>query len=109
MFVLFLRGCRANFKARAILVLRLRTASLLLGATLKYTKVLSIHTSIIEALYRMHGLTQQLSEKLQNRAIRVITKSSYDTSSRFLLNSLGWDNLSVRRAKQKANFKVRGH
>ena len=58
------------------------------------------------------GLTQQLSEKLQklqNRAIRVITKSSYDTSSRFLLNSLGWDNLSVRRAKQKANFKVRGH
>ena len=41
------------------------------------------------------GLTQQLSEKLQklqNRAIRVITKSSYDTSSRFLLNSLGWDN-----------------
>ena len=53
------------------------------------------------------GLTQQLSEKLQklqNRAIRVITKSSYDTSSRFLLNSLGWDNLSVRRAKQKANL-----
>ena len=53
------------------------------------------------------GLTQQLSEKLQklqNRAIRVITKSSYDTSSRFLLNSLGWDNLSVRKAKQKANL-----
>ena len=55
------------------------------------------------------GLTQQVSEKLQklqNRAIRVITKSSYDTSSRFLLNSLGWDNLSVRRAKQKANVQV---
>ena len=53
------------------------------------------------------GLTQQLSEKLQklqNRAIRVITKSSYDASSRFLLNSLGWDNLSVRRAQQKANL-----
>ena len=53
------------------------------------------------------GLTQELSEKLQklqNRAIRVITKSSYDTSSRVLLNSLGWDNLSVRRAKQKANL-----
>ena len=46
-----------------------------------------------------YGLIQQLSEKLQklqNRAIRVITKSSYDTSSRYLLNSLGWDNLSVR-------------
>ena len=53
------------------------------------------------------GLTQQLSEKLQklqNRAIRAITKSSYDTRSRFLLNSIGWDNLSVRRAKQKANL-----
>ena len=52
-------------------------------------------------------ITQQLSEKLQklqNRAIRVITKSSYDTSSRLLLNSLGWDNLSCRRAKQKANL-----
>ena len=51
-------------------------------------------------------LNRQLSEKLQklqNRAIRVITKSSYDTSSRFLLSSLGWDNLSVRRAKQNAN------
>ena len=31
-------------------------------------------------------------------------QSSFDTSSRFLLNLLGWDNLSVRRAKQKANF-----
>ena len=51
------------------------------------------------------GLTKQLNEKLQklqNRAMRVITKSSYVTSSRFLLNLLGWDNLSVRRAKQKA-------
>ena len=49
----------------------------------------------------------QLSEKLQklqNRAIRVINKSSYDTSSRFLLNSLDWDNLSVRRAKQKTDL-----
>ena len=43
-------------------------------------------------------------KKLQNRAIRDITKSGYDTSSRFLLNSLGWDNLSVRRVKQKANL-----
>ena len=43
-------------------------------------------------------------QKLQNRAIRVITKSSYDTSSRLLLNSLGWDNLSSSRAKQKANL-----
>ena len=46
------------------------------------------------------GVSQQLSEKVQNRAIRVITKSSYDTCSRFLLNSIGADKFSVRRAKQ---------
>ena len=40
----------------------------------------------------------------QQRAIRVITKSNYDASSRFLFNPPGWDNLSVRRAKQKANL-----
>ena len=53
------------------------------------------------------GLSQQLSEKLQklqNRAARVITKSSYNTNSNYLLNSLSWDNLSVRRKKQKANL-----
>ena len=31
----------------------------------------------------------------------VITKSSYDTSSKQLLNLLDWHNLSVRRAKKK--------
>ena len=49
----------------------------------------------------------QLSEKLhklQNGAIRVISKSSYDTSSRFLLDLLGWDNILVRRAKQNTNL-----
>ena len=53
------------------------------------------------------GLSQQLSEKLQklqNRAARVITKLSYNTNSSYLLNSLSWDNLSVRRTKQKANL-----
>ena len=53
------------------------------------------------------GLSQQLSEKLQklqNRAARVITKSSYNMNSSYLLNSLSWDNLSVRRTKHKANL-----
>ena len=52
------------------------------------------------------GLSRQLSEKLQklkDRVARVITKSSYDTNSSCLLNSLGWDNLSIRRAKQMAS------
>ena len=55
----------------------------------------------------LSDLSQQLSEKLQklqNRAIRVITKSSYNTNSSYLLNSLSWDKLSVRRTKQKANL-----
>ena len=41
-------------------------------------------------------------QKLQNRAARVITRSSYDTSASFLLNRLYWDNLSTRRKKLKA-------
>ena len=89
-----------------------------IGALKRVRPVVSMHTAIkiYRSLIEPHfdfcstvwdGLTQQPSEKLQklqNRAIRVIPKSSYDTSSRFLLNSLGWDNLSVRRAKQKANL-----
>ena len=70
-----------------------------------YKGLIELHFHYWRAVW--DGLTQQLSDKLQkfqNRAIRVITRSSYDTSSRFLLNSLGWDNLSVRRAKQKANL-----
>jgi len=53
------------------------------------------------------GLSRQLNEKvqkLQNRAARVITKSSYDTNSSYLLNSLSWNNLSVTRTNQKANL-----
>ncbi|RUA05525.1 MAG: hypothetical protein DSY43_04445 [Gammaproteobacteria bacterium] len=50
------------------------------------------------------GLTQQSSDKLQklqNRAARVITVSSYDTSSKLLLEMLGWDKLYIERKKQK--------
>ena len=79
------------------------------GALKRVRPFVSMHTAIkiYKGLIEPHfdycsavwdGLTQQLSEKLQNRAIRVISKSSYDTSSRFLLNSLGWDNLSVTSA-----------
>ena len=53
------------------------------------------------------GLSQELIEKLQklqNRAARVITKSSFDTNSSYLLNSLGWDRWSIRRAKKRANL-----
>ena len=52
-------------------------------------------------------LNVTLSDKLQNlqnRAARVITRSSYDTSASFLLNRLQWDNLSTRRKKLKATL-----
>ena len=42
-------------------------------------------------------------QKLQNRAARVITRSSYDTSADILLDSLCWDNLFIRRKKLKAS------
>ena len=51
------------------------------------------------------GLDETLStkiQKLQNRAIKVITRSSYDTNARVLLNALQLDNLYVRRRKLKA-------
>ena len=69
---------------------------------LKYTKVLSNHTSIIAELYGMaspnswaRNFKILLSELSPNLA---------DTSARFLLNLLGWDNLSVRKVKQNANL-----
>ena len=47
-------------------------------------------------------------QKLQNRAARVITKSSYDVSANHLCNSLRQDNLAKRRTKLKATlmFKI---
>ena len=85
---------------------------------IKRRPFISMHTAIkiYKGLIEPHfdycsvvwdGLSQQLSEKLQklqNRAARVITKSSYNTNSSYLLNSLSWDNLSVRRTKQKTNL-----
>ena len=50
------------------------------------------------------GLSQALNEKvqkLQNLAARRIIKSSYDASSGLLLDMLGWDRVSISRAKQK--------
>ena len=43
-------------------------------------------------------------QKLQNRAARVITQSTYDISSRDLLNELQGNSLSINRDKQKAIF-----
>ena len=50
-----------------------------------------------------HGINNKLNDKLpklQNRAARAITQSNFDTSSSYLRNLLGWDDLSTRRDKQ---------
>ena len=50
------------------------------------------------------GLSNELADKLQklqNHAIRVITKSDYYSSATALRGKLGWDNLCTRRKKQK--------
>ena len=50
------------------------------------------------------GLSNELADKLQklqNRAIRVVTKSDYYSSAAALRGKLGWDNLCTRRKKQK--------
>ena len=49
--------------------------------------------------------TKTLSDKLQrlqNRAVRVLTQSSYDADANQLLKELGWDNLQTRRQKLKS-------
>ena len=52
------------------------------------------------------GFSDELADelqKLQNRAIRVITKSDYHSSSTALHTRLGWDDFSIRRKKFKRN------
>ena len=51
------------------------------------------------------GIGSKLSDKLQklqNRAARVITRSSYDASSSSVLEELRWNNLYTNRKMQKA-------
>ena len=57
------------------------------------------------------GLSNELADKLQklqNRAIRVITKSDYHSSATDLRTRLGWDDLFIGRIKIKAKlmFKI---
>ena len=45
------------------------------------------------------GLTDKL-QKLQNRAARIVTFSSYENHSSDLLDELGWEKLELQRLKQ---------
>ena len=57
-----------------------------------------------------NGLSQKL-EKLQNRAARIITGSSWDARSAPILHTLKWNSLADRRAKQLKSlmFKTVNH
>ena len=71
---------------------------------------IQVYKSLVEPYFSYcapvwDGLGKKLSEKLQklqNRAARVITRSSYDISSCSLLDELKWETLSSNRLKQKA-------
>ena len=43
-------------------------------------------------------------QRLQNRAVRVLTHSTYDADANQLFKELGWDNLETRRQKLKAEM-----
>ena len=43
-------------------------------------------------------------QRLQNRAVRVLTRTSYDADTNQLLKESGWDNLETRREKLKAEM-----
>ena len=104
----------SNWKAHLHDVLNKKGSSSI-GALKRIRLFVSVHTAVFiyQGLIEPHfhycsavwnGLSQHLKsdklQKLQHRAVRVITKSSYDTGSRQLLDLLGWDNLSIRNAKQ---------
>ena len=89
-----------------------------IGALKRIRSCISVNTAIqvYQALIQPHfdyccsvwdGLGETLSsklQKLQNRAVRVITRSSYDTNATVLLDTLHLDNLSLRRKKFKAGL-----
>ena len=57
------------------------------------------------ALSSVEELTDKL-QKLQNRAIRIITKLDFYSSATALQSKLGWDTLFTRRKKHKAKSNV---
>ena len=88
------------------------------GALKRLGSFISVDTAILlyQALIKPYfdyccpvwdGLSNELADKLQklqNRAIRVITKSDYHSSATALRTRLGWDDLSIRRMKFKAKL-----
>ena len=68
-----------------------------------YNAIIQPHFDYCSPVWEEFNATlREKMQKLQNRAARVITKSSYDASSSILLEKLHWDNLSLRRKKHNS-------
>ena len=72
---------------------------------LVYRALIEVHFDYCSPVWDVvsNELTEKL-QKLQNRAVRVITRSDYYSSASELRNRFGWDNLYTRRVKQKAKL-----
>ena len=74
--------------------------------------LITIYKALIQPLFDYcdvvwSGLNEGLAnrlQKLQNRAARIITQSSYEIRSAAILESLGWDNLAMRRFEHKISM-----
>ena len=89
-----------------------------IGALKRIRPCIPMNTAILvyRALIQPHfdyccpvwdGLGETLNcklQKLQNRAVRIITRSSYDTNAGMFLDTLHLDNLSLRRKKFKVGL-----
>ena len=68
-----------------------------------YKAIIQPHLDYCSTVWDGLGVTLlDKIQKLQNRAARIITQSSYYTSASSILEELGWDNVLTRWKKQKA-------
>ena len=73
-----------------------------------YTALIQPHFDYCCSVWdELGGTLATKLQKLQNRAARVITRSSYDADAGALLTLLQLDNLSIRRKKIKAQLKFK--
>ena len=70
-----------------------------------YKAIIQPHIDYCSTVWDGLGITLlDKIQKLQNRAARIITQSTYYTSASSLLEDLGWDNFSSRWKKHKATL-----
>ena len=72
-----------------------------------YKAIIQPHLDYCSTVWDGLGVTLlDKIQKLQNRAARIITQSSYNTSASNLLEELGWNNVLTRWKKTESNPNV---